>query len=89
MLLEILYTYLVFAIATGLTALIRIYIPILNLAIHLKIDNSITRSPILSSIVMLLFLIAMAPIVIYSLISIKAFENARYGTYLSVCKQED
>ena len=89
MLLEILYTYLVFAVATGLTALIRIYIPVLNLALHLKVDNSVTRSPVLSCIVMLLFLIAMAPMVIYSLISIKAFEHARYGTYLSVCKEED
>lgn len=81
--------YFIFAAATSLTGLITIYIPLVLLARKLKVVNSVTARPVVSCIVMGVMLFITAPIVFYTLLSPKAFEQAKLGTYMVVVQEKD
>ena len=53
--------YLVFAITTGICCCLFFYVPIVNEAKRLGIDNTFTRSPIISNITYICISILVAP----------------------------
>jgi len=53
--------YLVFAITTGICCWLFFYVPIVNEAKRLGIDNTFTRSPIISNITYICISILVAP----------------------------
>jgi hypothetical protein len=60
---EALIIYTVFAITTGICSWLFYYRPVLQEARELRVDNSFTRSPILSSFVYMIISTLIAPMV--------------------------
>jgi len=62
---ELILAYIVFAITTGICSWLFYFKPILKDAIELKINNSFTRQPVLSSIVYIILSIIAAPLLFF------------------------
>ena len=61
--------YLVFAVTTGICCWLFFYVPIVHEARRLNIDNTFTRSPIISSLTYIVLSILIAPSVFIPIFS--------------------
>jgi hypothetical protein len=80
--------YLVFAVTTGICCWLFFYVPIVQEAKKLGIDNTFTRSPTLSSITYICISILVAPSLFIPLFSEEKGELFRKALRSEILKQE-
>ena len=80
--------YLVFAITTGICCWLFFYVPIVHEARRLGIDNTFTRSPVISSITYVCISILVAPSLFIPIFSEEKGELFRKALRSEILKQE-
>ena len=80
--------YLVFAITTGICCWLFFYVPIVHEARRLGIDNTFTRSPVISSITYVCISILVAPSLFGPIFSQEKGELFRKALRSEILKQE-
>jgi hypothetical protein len=80
--------YLVFAVTTGICCWLFFYVPIVGEAKRLGIDNTFTRSPILSSAVYICVSILVAPSLFIPIFSEEKGKLFRQALRSEMLKQE-
>ena len=85
---DALTVYLVFAITTGICCWLFFYIPIVHEARRLGIDNTFTRSPVISSITYICISILVAPSLFIPIFSEEKGQLFRKALRSEILKQE-
>ena len=85
---DALIIYLVFAITTGICCWLFFYVPIVHEARRLGIDNTFTRSPVISSITYVCISILVAPSLFIPIFSEEKGELFRKALRSEILKQE-
>jgi hypothetical protein len=80
--------YLVFAITTGICCWLFFYVPIVNEARRLGINNTFTRSPTISSIVYITISILIAPSLFIPIFNEEKGNLFRKALRAEILKQE-
>lgn len=86
--LELLFAYLAAALATGIVSWRYIFWPLVKEARSIGIDNDITRSPYLSSVVFIIINTIFAPIVTVIIFIPSFFEAAKLGMLKSISEED-
>lgn len=86
--LELLFMYLACALATGFVSWRYLFWPIVKEARAIGINNDITRSPYLSSVVFIIINTVFAPIVTLIVFVPSFFESAKLGMIKSITEEE-
>ena len=81
--------YAIFAIATALTALFGVFIPVVQEARQKGLSNTLIDSPIIASIIFVAVTIILAPFVVSSLIFPHHAELFRIGLQRAVERPDD
>ena len=84
---ELLYAYLAFAIATGLVSWLYLFKPCLKEAQLLGIENEITLSPKLTSTVWIILNILLAPVVFLIVLVPPFYQAALMGVRKSMFEE--
>jgi hypothetical protein len=80
--------YLVFAITTGICCWLFFYVPIVHEARRLGIDNTFTRSPVISSITYVCISILVAPSLFIPIFSEEKGQLFRKALRSEILKQD-
>jgi len=80
--------YLVFAVTTGICCWLFFYVPIVHEARRLGIDNTFTRSPVISSITYVCISILVAPSLFIPIFSEEKGQLFRKALRSEILKQE-
>jgi hypothetical protein len=80
--------YLVFALTTGICCWLFYYVPIVNEAKRLGINNTFTKSPIISSFTYIIISTLVAPSLIVPLFSQEKGEMFRKALKAEILKQD-
>lgn len=81
--------YAIFAIATALTALVGFYLPLVKEARNSGIENVLTDSLFLGSIIFILVTLVLAPFVVPALISPAQGDMFRIGLKKAIEKPDE
>ena len=80
--------YLVFALTTGICCWLFYYVPIVSEAQKLGINNTFTRSPLISSVTYIIISTFVAPSLIIPLFSKEKGESFRQALRSEILKQD-
>lgn len=80
--------YLVFAITTGICCWLFFYVPVVNEARRLGVQNTFTRSPVISNVVYIVISILVAPSLFIPIFSEEKGKLFRQALRSEILKQD-